>query len=235
MGLVGKFRDAAAAIGVGNACLYAAARASSALTGGRVRIVKYYFTAQPVDALESDVVARTGKFVLDWLEPGSPLFAQVERPVAVIEARFAQGARCLAATIEGHELAGFLWYVVGPYVEDEVRARFVPLPPGQSAWDFDVLVQPRFRMGRLFGYLWARGMAEMARADVRHTLSRISAFNGASIASHRRLGARIVGTATFLCIGNWQLMKSSMAPGWHFSSQDGRGPELKISVDGIVG
>ena len=173
-------------------------------------------------------LARTGKFELDWLEPGSALFAQVERPAAVIEARFAQGSRCLAATIEGDEFAGFLWYVVGPYVEDEVRARFVPTPSGQTAWDFDVLVQPRFRMGRLFGYLWTRGMAEMARSGVRQTVSRISAFNGASIASHRRLGARIVGQATFLCIGSWQLMKSSMAPGWHFSSHRGSVPTIEI-------
>ena len=230
MGIVHKFRDAAAAIGVGNACLYAAARASSALTGGRVRIFKYYFTAQPVVAVDPEVAARTGSFTLEWLGRGSPLFAQVERPAAVIEARFGQGSRCLAATIKGDELAGFLWYVVGPYVEDEVRARFVPVPCGQTAWDFDVLVQPRFRMGRLFGYLWTRGMTEMAKAGVRQTVSRISAFNGASITSHRRLGARIVGEATFLCIGSWQLMKSSMAPGWHFSSHDGNVPELEVSA-----
>lgn len=228
MGLVGKLRDTAAAIGIGNACLYAVARASSALTGGRVRIVKYYFTAQPVVAASPEIVSRTGKFAIEWLGPGSPLFAQVERPAAVIEARFAQSARCLAATTEGDELAGFLWYVVGPYVEDEVKARFVPVPAGQTAWDFDVLVQPRFRMGRLFGYLWARGMAEMAREGVRQTVSRISAFNGASIASHRRLGARIVGQATFLCIGGWQLMKSSMAPGWHFSAHSGSVPTLEV-------
>jgi hypothetical protein len=230
MGIVHKFQDTAAAIGIGNASLYAVARASSALTGGRVRIVKYYFTAQPVVASAPAVVVRTGKFTLDWLKQGSPLFAQVERPAAVIEARFAQGSRCLAATIEGGELAGFLWYVVGPYVEDEVRARFVPVPSGQTAWDFDVLVQPKYRMGRLFSYLWTRGMTEMAQAGVQKTISRISAFNGASIASHRRLGARIVGKATFLCVGNWQLMKSSMAPGWHFSSHDGKVPELKISA-----
>jgi hypothetical protein len=43
-------------------------------------------------------------------------------------------------------------------------------------------------------------------------MSRISAFNKASMASHSRLNARPVGTATFIVVGPAQLMLASAAP-----------------------
>ncbi|HKP66213.1 MAG TPA: hypothetical protein VJX31_06275 [Casimicrobiaceae bacterium] len=146
----------------------------------------------------------------------------------MIAARFAQGACCLAATVHGNELAGFLWFVVGAYDEDEVRARFVPAPRGKAAWDFDVTIMPRYRMGRLFGYLWQRATVELTQRGVTSSVSRISAFNPASIASHRRLGARIVGNALFLCFGPVQLMRASHAPRWHLSWRDDQRPTLEI-------
>jgi len=214
-------------MGAGNAALYVASRALAALSRGRARIVKYHFVAQPVVA--SGGGSASGSFTLAWAEPDSPLFAQVERPPAVLAARFAMGARCLAATIrDGSELAGFLWFVVGPYDEDEVRAQFVPAPAGRTSWDFDVTIMPRFRMGRLFGYLWRRGSDELAARGVTQSVSRISAFNPVSLASHRRLGARIVGSATFLCIGKWELMRASTPPRWHVSWRDAQRPTLVI-------
>ena len=104
----------------------------------------------------------------------------------MISARFAQGARCLAAVTNESELAGFLWFTVGPYEEDEVRARFCPEPSGASAWDFDVWVLPRYRMGRLLSYLWGVAGAQLTAEGVGQTVSRISAFNAESLASHRR-------------------------------------------------
>jgi hypothetical protein len=154
----------------------------------------------------------------------------VERPASVIASRFAQGARCLAAIAEGSHLAGFLWFVVGPYDEDEVRVRFVPGPQGAAAWDFDVSIQPRYRMGRLFSYLWHRAGLELAALGVRHTVSRVSAFNAASIASHRRLGSCVVGGAFFVCVGRWQLMKSSVAPKWHLSWRDDQRPVITVAA-----
>ena len=162
-------------MGAGNAALYVASRALAALFGRRVRIVKYYFVAQPIAA--SGAGSASGSFELTWAGPDSPLFAQVERPPDVLAARFAMGARCLAATLRDTELAGFLWFVVGPYDEDEVRARFVPAPAAKASWDFDVTIMPRFRMGRLFGYLWRRAGDELAVRGVTQSVSRISAFN----------------------------------------------------------
>ena len=230
MGVFGKFHETAVAIGWWNAVLFAASRALSILFRGRVRILKYYITVQPVAAPAAQRATRSGAYEIEWAQVESPLFAQVERPPAVIAARFAQGARCLVATHQGR-LAGFLWFIVGPYEEDEVRVRFVPGAPGKAAWDFDVLVLPEYRMGRLFSYMWSRGAAEMWALGVRDTMSRVSAFNAASIAAHRRLGARIVASALFVCLGRWQLMRATVAPHWHFSRRADRRPTLAIEAD----
>ena len=220
------FRATAAAIGAWHATLYALSRVVSRLTGGRARIVMYEFVAQPVQAAPR--AGRPGKFRIDWAGSDSPLFAQVERPPAVIAARFRRHARCLAATVGDATLAGFLWFVVGPYDEDEVRARFHPAPEGRTAWDFDVTILPDYRMGRLFLQLWDRAAMELSALGVSHTLSRISAFNAASLASHRRLGATRRGRALFLCAGRLQLMISSIPPKWHLSWREDQRPDLVI-------
>jgi hypothetical protein len=159
---------------------------------------------------------------------------QLDRPSAVLEARFAQGAKCLVATTREEVLAGCLWYVTGPYDEDEVRVRFVPLPRGAAAWDFDVTIMPQYRMGRLFGQLWGRAMCELSSTGVRQTMSRISAFNGPSLAAHRRLGGRIVGSAWFLCVGRVQFMGSSLSPRFHVSWREGQRPVLAIGRKGTM-
>src|SRR4051812_35106319 len=131
LGVFAKLKSTVAMMGAGNASLYALSRVLAAVFGARVRIVKYYFAAQPVGAEGADA---SGSFALQWATRDSPLFSQVERPPTVIAARFAMGARCLAATVNGSELAGFLWFVIGPYDEDEVRAQFIPSPPGKASW-----------------------------------------------------------------------------------------------------
>lgn len=223
-----KFRESAGALGMRNASLYAGSRVLGALFGSRVRIVKYYFMAQPVVGPGQAPPGTTGSFAVTWADARCPLFSQVARPAATIAARFAQGARCLVAVAHGAQLAGFLWFVIGPYEEDEVRARFVPKPDGEAAWDFDVTIMPQYRMGRLFSYLWRRASAELAACGVKQTVSRISAFNATSLASHRRLGARMVGEAIFICVGRCQLMKASSAPHWHLSWRDDQRPVLAI-------
>lgn len=230
MNLLRKFRSMADSIGTGNALLYAASRMLDRSFGGRVRIVKYLITAQPVAALATQLPSGSGAFTLAFIGPDSPLFAEVERPSQVIAARYAQGARCLAATTPESRLAGFLWYVAGAYDEDEVRARFVPLPTGEAAWDFDVTILPRYRMGRLFGYLWRRAASELASAGIKHTLSRISAFNAMSMSAHRRLGARTVGQSIFLCLGSCQVMMSTLSPRWHVSWRDDQRPVVAVAA-----
>ena len=228
--ILGSFRAISATIGNWNTCLYATSRALAALSGDRVRIVKYYFMAQPVAAPSEAEHERGGSFTFEFVAPGRVQFSGLDRPASVIAARFAQGAHCLVANDRDARFAGFLWFIVGPYDEDEVRARFEPRPRGEAAWDFDVTILPRYRMGRLFGYLWQRASAELASRGIRHSLSRISAFNGPSLASHRRLGARVVGQALFVCAGRIQLMRASVSPRWHLSWREEQRPVLAIEA-----
>lgn len=212
--------------------LYLLSRVLNRLFGERLRLVKYYFVAQPVVAAPAPVPQRprAGRFHIDWAPPDHPAFAHCGRPAAVIAARFAQGARCLLATAEHGQLAGFLWYIADGYDEDEVRARFVPAPHGAAIWDFDVTIFPQYRMSRLFAQLWAKATADLASRGVRHTLSRISAFNPMSIASHQRLGATVLGSALFVCVGGWELMLSTRQPRVHLSWRADQRPVLRVEA-----
>lgn len=230
MEMLGKLRESASAIGAWNTLLLAASRALDGMTGGRIQLVKYHIVVQPVAVAPSDRPVRTGTFAVEWVDARSPVLAQAPRPPEVLAARFAQGARCLAATRDGR-LAGFLWYVPGAYDEDEVRARFVPSPAGQVAWDFDVMILPEYRMGRLFSALWGCAHAELAARGVRYTASRISAFNAASVAAHRRLGGRVTGSATFLTLGTLQVMWSTRAPRCHVSRRASDRPSIVVAAE----
>jgi len=216
-------------MGIANACLYTVSRLLAWATGGSVRIVKYYFMAQPI-AGQPMPMRPSRAFDLRCINEESVFLSQIDRPPGVFASRFAQGARCVAALASGDELAGFLWFVKGPFDEDEVRVRFYPEPQPTAAWDFDLWVKPQYRMGRLFGYLWSAASAEMARAGITHTVSRISAFNPGSLTSHARMGGQTVGQATFFCTGRWELMKSSLSPKWHFSGSEAGRPELRVSA-----
>jgi hypothetical protein len=122
------------------------------------------------------------------------------RPAEVIARRFADGAVCFGATQEG-VLIGFIWLKHQYYEEDEVRCRFVPRPAAKAAWDFDVYVDPAFRMSRTFLRLWDAANAYLRDQGIEWTMSRISTFHAKSQAAHRRLGAQPVAGALFLCLG----------------------------------
>jgi L-amino acid N-acyltransferase YncA len=220
-------------IGPGNACLYLIDRIFGGVSSGRLRVFKYYITAQATSGKATERAMRNlsrGPFTLRWVSTHCAEFTQVERPASVIAARFAQGARCVVAAHRDGRFAGFLWLVVGPYEEDEVRARFIPQPTGRVAWDFDVAVAPSFRLGRVFGYLWDAANEEMRNCGVDVSVSRISAFNAASISAHRRAGAEIVGSAIFVCAGPLQIASCTLGPRLHVSLGPRHRPEITVRV-----
>lgn len=124
------------------------------------------------------------------------------RPERIIASRFAQGAECFVAFTGSGEVAGCIWLIPGAYDEDEVRCKFLPAPEGEAAWDFDVFVHPRYRLGRTFIYLWDTANTWMRERGIRWTASRIDGFNIESLKAHRAMGAECVGSAYFICIGN---------------------------------
>jgi hypothetical protein len=198
--------------------LYLLDQALARLTGSRCRLLKYYVVSQPVGA--GLLPARRGDSIaVREIFAGDPLLEALGRPASVIASRYAQGARCLAAT-KDDQFAGCIWFVVGPYEEDEVRCRFEPLPQGERAWDFDVFIAEVFRGSLVFPKLWTEASKLMQQLGVGKTLSRISAFKPESLAAHSRLGARPIARCVFL-----KLWRAEIA-----LLRGGNGPLLALSM-----
>ncbi len=215
--LLSSFRELRDAIGVANALLYGTARLLVRTTRGRSRLLKYYFVAQPVPAAPTPVYARASKTRIYRVFPGDGIIAQFPRPAEVIAKRFADGALCFVAEQAG-KLVGYQWVKQESYCEDEVRCLYVLHPPARLVWDFDTYVVPEFRMSRAFAQLWEAVNAFLRQNGYQWSISRISAFNAASLASHKRLGIEHLYAGLFLVAGPVQLAVFSHAPFVHVSA-----------------
>lgn len=220
--------DAVRRLGVIDGTLYLASRALARASRGRVRMVKYHLVAQPIPPSRLRQAAA-GALRIAPAAAGDAWTRHFPRPDAVIARRYADGATCLVAS-SNDRFAGFLWLCFGPYEEDEVRCRFVPLPAGRTSWDFDVYVDPAFRMGRTFTRLWDAANDLLRERGVRWTLSRISAFNSESRRAHQRFGGERIATATFVCAGSAQLMLASVSPFVHLALHRDARPILRLAV-----
>jgi hypothetical protein len=145
----------------------------------------------------------------------------------VLAHRLEQEAICLGAFKAGR-MIGAIWLCLDGYEEDEVRAQFVPLPKGSAAWDFDVYVAPDHRGGLGFLRLWDEANAYLRARGVAWSLSRISAFNWASLGSHQRLSAQRLGRALFVRLGGWQISFATCRPHVYFSIGKNKRPVFRI-------
>lgn len=193
-------------------------------SGGRARLVRYRLVAQPVAM--SPLISRVDPNTeIRRIVPGDPLSRNFPRAPEIIAMRFARGDVCLAATVKG-KFAGFIWLAFGAYDEDEVRCRY-ELMGDSVSWDYDIHVEPEFRMGRCFIRLWDAANAFLRDRKIRWSISRISAFNPASLNSHARLGTRLLGEASFLVLGSLQLsFIGNRIP--HLSLRDASPPKLTL-------
>lgn len=217
-------------LGVLNTMVYVLDRLLRALFRGHARLHKYYFMAQPVAARPWLPARRGLSLEIRRLASGDPALTAFPRPQAAYPYRFRQGAVCLAA-FKAQRPVGFLWFTVAPYMEDEVRCRYVPIPDGQAAWDFDVYVAPELRTGPAFLRLWDEANRLLRSQGVRWSFSRVSAFNPLSVASHSRMGAARVGSVVFATLGGWQLSVASLRPFVYFSRNPASMPEFHLSVE----
>ena len=220
--------DAVRELGAWNGYLYLLSRALTRATHGHWRLVKYYLVAQPVPTL-SYLKRRGGDIIIERIERNHPLTRQFPRPAEVLSKRFADGGVCFAASKRG-TFVGFIWLQHNRYEEDEVRCIFRPMPIDKAVWDYDVYVEPEFRMGRTFLRLWDVAHDYLRERNIDWTVSRISAFNVESLASHRRLGATRIATAIFLCAGRVQGALFSTRPWLHFSLSTRLWPELPLET-----
>jgi hypothetical protein len=216
-------------LGLSNGSLYLLSRILSRATRNYARLVKYYLVAQPVPATPYLKPGNDSNMVLERIRSGDPLVKQFPRPAHILEKRFADGGVCFAAS-KGGRFVGFIWLQHNRYQEDEVRCLFVPTPVDRAVWDYDVYVDPAFRMGRTFLRLWDKAHDYLRERDIRWTVSRISAFNPESLTSHRRLGAIPLATAMFLCAGRSQSAWFSCSPWIHFSLVGKKWPALQLDT-----
>src|SRR5688572_14084901 len=120
-----------------NGCLLALDRLLARISGRRFRLYKYYFVAQPVAQKRWLPPQRGANLEIRRITASDPVVREFPRPQAAVAYRFGQDAVCLAE-FKAEECIGFIWFTLGPYLEDEVRCRYVPRPAGEAAWDFDV-------------------------------------------------------------------------------------------------
>lgn len=197
--------------------IYLLAKALRHLSGGRARIVRYHFYAQPVPQEPKKNTRPSIKSRVRQITAADPIIAAFPRSNAVIEQRFQSGATCFVAEHDGR-FAGYLWLARDRYEEDEVRCTYTFTPPERCAWDFDVYVEPEYRIGRTFARLWDAANEHLAQVGVLWSMSRITPFNIGSIAAHQRLGLRKLCSATFICAGSKQISfipSHSKIPSFH--------------------
>ena len=227
--MIGKVLTSIRTLGFGTTALYALDRLANHL-GGAVTIRSYRLMAQPVHPRPRLPARRRQRFAARPLGPDDAALEQLPLDGATRARRFAQGAHCLGL-FRGERLVAALWYQFGDYEEDEVRCRFRPSDEAAAAWDFDVYVQPEERAGFAFAALWDAADAALRESGRSFSLSRISAFNLASLRSHERLGAREVGRATFIGLGPVQLCHSTLLrPRLHLALRRATRPVITIPV-----
>lgn len=218
-------RESVASLGALNGLLATVARSLDRSTAGRCRLFKYYFVAQPVPARRLEVAGRPSTTRIYRAQAEDGIIQQFPRPPQNIDKRFADGAVCYVAE-RADRLVGFIWIKQDSYHEDEVRCHYVLRPANQLAWDFDAYVAPEFRMSRAFAQLWEAANEYLREHDYRWTISRISAFNAASLASHKRLGIVHLHTGLFVTLGRVQFSLFSCAPYVHIAVETSSYPEL---------
>lgn len=199
------------------------------LSRGSWRLYRYHLIAQPVPSGALLPSGRGKKIEIRLIDEQDEVIGQFPRPAEAIRERFRQGAKCLVAFKEG-QFVGFLWILLGSYQEDEVRARYTPLPKERAAWDFDVYVEPASRLGFTFLRLWDEANSFLMSHGILWSCSRISAFNTGSLNAHAHLGILSLGSAIFFYAGRWQITLASISPYFHLSSYPGSFPEFRLDT-----
>lgn len=219
--LLSKWTALRRELGTGAALLYLFHKIWRRLGG---KLTAYRFAYQPIPDQRSVAPAVGVEF--RWLTAFEPALMVEDRKEAIVRARFERRDRCLAAYKAG-ELVAFIWIANTHYPEDDARCDY-RLEATELVWDYDVYVAPKYRVTRLFAQLWDEANQSLFQDGARWSVSRISAFNAASLRSHQKRGARLTGSAYFIMLGRLQLVLASQSPRIHLSLA-GR-PEFRFEV-----
>ena len=166
-------------LSLSNALLYVLSRCLRTVHP-KLRLEKYYLVAQPVSLTEPPPSRLRPDIIVTRLDDeDSPLIGSFPQAPEVIAQRLRDDCLCLIAT-SGDSYCGYLWLRFGSFYEVEDRCLITPVPETTTAWDFDVYVEPRFRLTPTFARLWREANRCLHERGVAWSLSRISAFNTAS-------------------------------------------------------
>lgn len=224
--------------GIGHArlVLYGFVRLLSKLSRGVVEIHYEYVIFQPVPR-ESLLKGRTGVLELRTLEGADLLlefdrdqdgaFSRPPKDRPRTERRVERGDLCITAARSSRVL-GTLWLSFGTFDETKVRCDFVVSAKDGIAWDSNLYIVEDARGGLIFAALWDCANAAMRERGYRGTATMTSAFNGPSLQSHERLGARRIGRVVFARLGPMQVTFSSLRPHFHLAGPSGKGPVFVI-------
>ena len=228
MSVIARLRSTFFSLGWHNGSWYLLGQALHRMNP-RWNIYKYDLVAQPV-AAHARLTGRQGASIeIRPILEHDPAIAAMGRPDTVIKQRFKQGCICLGA-FKADELVGYVWLQLGAYLEDEVRCCFIPQPAQQAAWDFDIFVHPKQRIGFAFAKLWDAADAFMRARGIHWSMSRISAFNIASLAAHKKLGLKSIGATVYVVLGNTQITMSNLFPFVHVSLSPAQLPCFRINA-----
>jgi hypothetical protein len=226
-----RIRNTFSELGSFDGSLYFLDYALRKISGNHAYLIRYYLVAQPV---RTEAACRASlKNPVTPLAPGDPLVPLFPRPPEVIAKRLRNNSLCFLAR-SGDEFAGFLWLAFNAYDEDEVRCRYELADPTTCVWDYDVHVEPKYRISRTFARLWDAANAHLTENGIRWSMSRISAFNPASLAAHGRLGIHKLYSASFLCLGPLQISVIGAAPWVHISFSDNSRPTVQLTPPGRI-
>ena len=223
-----SIRQTITEIGRRNALYYFLGRFLQKISCNHARILRYYFVAQPVPATPPTPSRPSASSSVRQITPSDPIVPRFPRPAAVLAQRFENGDICFVAE-QKTRFAGFIWFARQAYEEDEVRCRYVLTDAQRSVWDYDIYIEPEFRIGRTFSRLWETANQTLSAQGVRWSISRISAFNTTSLAVHSRLGIRTLGTGTFIVLGGIQISLFNHTPFIHISFRKRHRPVLSFA------
>jgi hypothetical protein len=168
----------------------------------RARHLAYYrFEVVVVDAARLPGLPRGYSWRL--LGPQELAAHPIDVDATTQRARFAEGLQCLATFDSNGALAGISWMGQRSHEDPQYGVRY--LLPANAAWDTGLWVPEDKRMTRAFSATWASMGEWLAGEGLECTISSIADYNVASLASHRRLGARRLRTITVLRLGALQL------------------------------
>ncbi len=214
--MIERLKSAINIYGFINGLIYITNQLFKRIFKDNVKIDKFYLYAQPISKKSLLPESRLAKYNLFELKKEFVDISKFGRPKHIINQRYSQGGRCIAC-FKDEVLLGYIWFTLKPYKEDVVCCTYVPKPSKQVAWDYDIYVEPKHRLGFTFMALWDALNKELSRSGYEWSMSRISAFAIESIRSHSRLKAVRLSTLLFFTFFKMQILFATTKPFFHIS------------------